>query len=145
MEDEGVCGVGIVATIDLAGDDNAHGRLALFHGANLHRRRVRTKEQWRWSTFRKVEVEGVHVIADGVELGDVERLKIIVRRFDFGAFDDGEAAGEEKVFGLLEDLAEQVMRADGTVDAGEREVDVLTGQCRLVGTRFDGEAARFYL
>src|ERR1700722_710224 len=41
MEDERVRGVGVVAPIDLAGDDNANGRLALFHSANLHWRCVR--------------------------------------------------------------------------------------------------------
>src|ERR1700675_1535894 len=41
MEDERVRGVRVVAAIDLAGDDNANGRLLLFHGANLHWRRVR--------------------------------------------------------------------------------------------------------
>jgi hypothetical protein len=31
------------------------------------------------------------------------------------------------------------------MDAGEREVDVFSREGRLVGARFDGEAARFYL
>ncbi len=54
-----------------------------------------------------------------MEFRYVEGLKIIVRRFDFGALDDGEADGNEDVFDFLEDLADQVMRADGTVDARE--------------------------
>src|SRR5579859_3207317 len=143
MEDEGVRGVGIVAAIDLAWNDDAHGRLALFHGANLHRGCMRTEKQRRWSTFRKVEIEGVHVVAHGMEFGNVEGFEIVIRSFDFWAFDDGKADGEENVFDFLEDLANQMMRADGTCDAGEREIDVLTGQCRLVGARFDGEAALF--
>src|SRR5215831_2748568 len=40
MEHEGVRGVGIIAPVNLAWDDDAHGRLALLHGANLHGRRV---------------------------------------------------------------------------------------------------------
>src|SRR5882762_4435696 len=36
VEYEGVGSVGIVATVDLAGHDDANGRLALLHGANLH-------------------------------------------------------------------------------------------------------------
>ena len=80
-----------------------------------------------------------------MEFGDVERFEIVVRRFDFWPFDYGEADGDEDVFDFLEDLADQMMRADGKTDAGEREVEVLTGEGRLVGTGFDGLAARFDL
>ncbi len=80
-----------------------------------------------------------------MEFRNVERLEIVVGRFDFGAFDDGEADGDEDVFDLLEDLTDQVMRADGACDAGEREVDVFACEGRLVGAGFDGLAAGFDL
>src|SRR6267378_2116458 len=83
VEGEGMGGVGIVAAIDLAGNDDAH----------------------------------------GMEFWNVQGFEIVVGRFDFGAFDDGEADGEKNVFNLLEDLADQVMRADRADDAGEGEVD----------------------
>jgi hypothetical protein len=54
-----------------------------------------------------------------MEFRDIESFKIVVRRFDFGAFDDGEADGDEYVFDFLEDLADEVMRTDRTMDAGE--------------------------
>src|SRR6266850_4589776 len=119
VEGEGMRGVGIVAAIDLAGNDDANGWLLLFHGANLHGRSVGAQEERRRRAFRQFQVERVHVIADGMEFRDIESFKIIVRRFDFGALDDGEADGNEDVFDFLEDLADQVMRADRTVDARE--------------------------
>src|SRR5580692_4638849 len=145
MENEGVRGVGIVAAIDLAGDDDPHGRLALFHGADLHGRCVRAEKQRRRGAFREIEVEGVHVVADRMEFGNVKRLEIVIGRFDFGAFDDGEADGDEDVFDLLEDLADEVMRAGGTFDAREREVDVVVREGGLVGAGFNGLAAGFDL
>ena len=64
-------------------------------------------------------------------LGNVERFEIVVRRFNFGAFHDGEADGEEDIFDFLENLADEMVRADGTNDAGEGKVDFLVG-----GNRF---------
>src|ERR1700676_58201 len=80
-----------------------------------------------------------------MEFGDVESFEVVIGRFDFGAFDYGKADGEEDVFDFLEDLADQVVRADGPRDAGEREVDVFMGESGLVGARFDGLTARFDL
>jgi hypothetical protein len=71
-----------------------------------------------------------------MKFGDVEGLEIVVRRFNFGAFDDGEADGDEDVFDLLEDLADEVVRADGALDTGEREIDVFVGEGCLVGFSF---------
>ena len=85
--------------------------------------------------FGQVEIKSVHVVADGMEFGNVERFEIVIRRFDFGAFDDGEADGDENVFDFLEDLANQVMRADGAGDAGEREVDAFASERGLVRRR----------
>src|SRR5712664_4188445 len=71
VKGEGVGGIGIVAAIDLAGYDDAHGRLLLFHGANLHGRSVRAKEQRSRRAFRQLQIEGVHVVANGMKLGNV--------------------------------------------------------------------------
>src|SRR5438105_9268408 len=125
VEGERMRGVGIVTAIDLAGYDDAHGRLLLLHGANLHGRSVGAKKERRLRVFRQVQIESVHVVADGVKLGDIQGFEIVIRRFDFGAFDDGKTDGEEDVFDFLEDLTDQVMGADGTNDAGKGEVDAL--------------------
>ncbi len=37
---------------------------------------------------------------------NVKRLEIVIGRFDFRAFDDGEADGEENILDFLEDLAD---------------------------------------
>src|SRR6266850_1351334 len=57
-----------------------------------------------------------------MEFGNVERFEVVIGRLDFRAFDDGEADGEEDVLDFLEDLADQVTRADGAEDAGEGTV-----------------------
>src|ERR1700731_473884 len=145
VEGEGMGGVGIVAAIDLAGNDDANGRLLLFHGANLHGRSVRAEKKGRLRAFRQFQVEGVHVVAHGMEFGNVQGFEIVIRRFNFGAFDDGEADGEENVFDFLKDLADQVMRADGAVNPGEREVDALSCEGGFFGPGLDGCAARFDL
>src|SRR5882672_7840655 len=123
VKGEGMRGVRIVAAIDLAGNDDAHGRLLLFHGANLHGRGVRAEKKRRLRAFRQVQIKGIHIVAHGMEFWNVQGFEIVVGCFDFGAFDDGEADGEKNVFNLLEDLADQVMRADRADDAGEGEVD----------------------
>ena len=107
---ERVRGVGIVAAIDLAGNDHAHRRLALFHGADLHRRSVRAQKQRSGRALRQVQVERVHVVAHGMKFRNVQRLEIVIRRFDFRAFDDGKANRKENVFDFLKNLANQMVR-----------------------------------
>ena len=47
MEDGRVRGVGCVVPVDLAGDDDAHRRRLLLHGADLHRRGVGAQQPGR--------------------------------------------------------------------------------------------------
>src|SRR5438876_1024371 len=47
VKGERMRGVRIIAAIDLAGDNDAHGRLLLFHGADLHGRSVRAEKERR--------------------------------------------------------------------------------------------------
>src|SRR5438477_9737532 len=54
VEGERMGGVGIIAAIDLAGYNDAHGRLLFLHGANLHGRSVGAKKERRPRTFRQV-------------------------------------------------------------------------------------------
>src|SRR5712664_562935 len=143
VKGEGMRGVRIVAAIDLAGNDDAHGRLLFFHGANLHGRSVRAQKKRRRGTFRQFQIEGVHVVANRMELRNVQRLEVVVRRFDFGAFDDGEADGEENVFDFLEDLTDQVIRADRAEDAGEREVNAVAVRRNLFRSLFSSDPKCF--
>ena len=78
-------------------------------------------------------------------LGNVERFEIVVRRFDFRAFDDREANREENVFDFLKNLANEVMRTDRADDTGKREVNAVFRARGCFGSGFDGSAARFDL
>ncbi len=104
---------------------------------------MRAEQQRLRRAFREIEVKRVHVVADRMELGDVERFEIVVRRFDLRAFDDGEADGEENIFDLLEDLANEMVRAKRTDDSGQREVDALASACAFFRAGFDDFAALF--
>ena len=53
---------------------------------------------------------------------NVERLEVVVGRFDLRAFDDGKADGKENVLDLLKHLAYQVVCADGADYAGEQKI-----------------------
>ena len=117
--------VGIIAAIDFARDDDAHRRLLLFHGANLHRRSVRAQQM---PAARARDVEGVHVVARGMMLGNIQRLEIVVRRFDFGSGDDAEADRGENAQKFVVGLADQVARADGALDAGKRKVNFVASR-----------------
>ena len=61
-------------------------------------------------------------------LGNVERLKIVVRRFDFGSGDDAEANRGEDAQKFVVSLADQVARADGALDAGKRKVNFVASR-----------------
>src|SRR5258707_7079583 len=76
-------------------------------------------------------------------LGDVERLKVVVGRFDFRAFYDGETDGKENVLDVLEVLTDEVVRADGAYDAGQREIDTLAGAGRFFRAGFNTFTALF--
>jgi hypothetical protein len=72
-----------------------------------------------------------------MELGDVQGLEIVVRRFNFRALDDGKADGKENIFDFLKNLTNQMVRANGTKHAGEGEVDALLGACGGFRACFD--------
>src|SRR6266481_3537610 len=78
-----------------------------------------------------------------MELRDVQRFEVVIGRFDFGAFDDGEADGEENVLDFLKDLADEVMRADGANDAGEREVHAIAVRRNLFRSLFSSDPKCF--
>src|SRR5882724_4253592 len=80
-----------------------------------------------------------------MELRDVQCFEVVVGRLDFGAFDDGKADGEENVFDFLKDLADQMMRADGAADTGERKVHAIASERGFFRAGLDGDAARLDL
>ncbi len=70
-----------------------------------------------------LNIKSIHVVARGMVLGNVQRLEIVVRRFDFGAFDDAEADGAKDALQLFVRLANHVARADCALDARQREIN----------------------
>jgi len=101
---------------------------------------VGAKKQRPGRAFGQVEVKRVHVVADGMMLGNIQRFEIVVRRFDFRAFDDRKADREEDVFDFLHHGANQVVCADRSNDAGERQVDAIFARGSYLLGRFDFEA-----
>ena len=91
----------------------------------------------RCAAARAFDVKSVHVVARGMVLGNVERLEIVVRRFDFRPFDHAEADREENALEFFVGLADQVARADRALDAGKRKIDLIARRRGLLRGRFD--------
>src|ERR1051326_1555749 len=145
VKHERVRGVWIVAAIHLSRHDDAHRRLPLFHGANLHRRSVSAQEQWARSAFRKLQIKRIHVIAYRMKFRNIQRFEIVVRRFDFRTFHHGKSYGYKNIFDFLEDLADQMTRTDRTDDSRKGEVRALFRRGGLVRSRLDGRTAHIHL
>ena len=71
---------------------------------------------------RALDVEGVHVVARGMVLGDIERFEIVVGRLDLRPFDHAKSDREEDAQQFVERLPDQVPRPDGALDARKRKV-----------------------
>src|SRR5205823_3589057 len=117
-------------------------------GTNLHGGSVRAQKKRRARGLfvrrgGQVDVERVHVVADRMKLRDIQRLEIVVRRFNFRPLHNGKTNGEEDVLEFLKNLADEVMRADGMDDARERKVYALLLEGGFFGAGFDGSAALF--
>ncbi len=82
-------------------------------------------KQARRCIIGQLEIKRIHVIAHRMMLGNIEGFEVVIRRLDFRAFDDGIAEREKDAFDFFDGLADQVTRADRTLDAGKREVNVI--------------------
>jgi len=79
---------------------------------------------------RSFDVEGVHVVARGMVLGDVERFEVVVGRLDFRPFDYRESDGKENALELFVGLADQVAGANRALDARQGKIDLIArGGC----------------
>ena len=85
-------------------------------------------QQMRRRSRRKLKVEGIHGVARRMMFGNIERLEIVVRRFDLIAFHDGKAKRKEDALDFFECLADQVRRPDWPNHARQREVDAFAGE-----------------
>jgi len=105
---------------------------------------MRAEQQWLRSALGKIEIEGVHVVTDGMELGMLRASKLCMA-FRFPGLRRRRSDGEKDVFDLLEDLANQVVRAKRSDDPGQGEVDVVLRKRRLLCVDFRGGEAQFQL
>ncbi len=67
---------------------------------------------------------------------NVERLEIVIRRFDFRTFDHGKSDGHENVFDFLKNPANQMARPEGTHDARKRKVHALITRPLFLGVLY---------
>jgi hypothetical protein len=107
VEDREVGGVDLVAAVGRAGGDDAHRRLGVFHGADLHAGGVGAQE------FAGVEIEGVLLVARRVVGGRVEGVETMELVLDFRAVGEGEAHAAEDGDGLVADQRERMERTSG--------------------------------
>ena len=119
MEQRGVGSVNGVRTVNAARCNNADRRLALFHGANLHRRGLRAEH----NVIRNIE--GILRVACRMILRNVQRLKVVVVELDLRAFRDREAKTEENLLELVEDDVQRMLLADHDLVARQGNVDGL--------------------
>ena len=117
VEEEAVRGVHGVGAIDPAGRDDADGRPALLHHADLHRARLAAQQHV------VVEEERVEGVARRMVLGDVQRLEVVVVALDLGAEGDLEAEPDEDVLDRGDGLRERMEPAARDGPAGEREIE----------------------
>src|ERR1700724_1284759 len=78
-------------------------------------------------------------------LGNVERLKIVVRSFHLRPGDHAVTEGEKNSLDLLEGLAQRMPRAKWPQHSRERKIFALAGKRRLVGRGFNRCTLRFEL
>ena len=110
-------GVGDVATVDLAGNNDAQGRLLRQHRADLHRRRVGAQQG------ALPDVERVLHVPRRVVARNVERLEVVVVALDLRALGDREAEPREDGDDLVVHAGQGVERALGRPAARQREVE----------------------
>jgi hypothetical protein len=78
-----------------------------------------------------------------MEFGNVKGFEVVIRRFDFGAFNDGEADGEEDVLDFLRPVGSDDA-TDEACDTGERGRRVRE-RVRIGRRQIRWRAARFNL
>jgi hypothetical protein len=69
-------------------------------------------------------------VARGMVRREVERLEIVVVGLDLGAFADGIAHRFEDGDDLVHHAQHRMLDADGTLDAGQSDVEAVGGQLR---------------
>ena len=85
----------VIVTVNRAGHDDLQRRLAVFHGADLHRRGVRPQQSIVGDKNRILH------IPRGMIFGKVQRFKIVVIVLDVGAAGDLETQAVKNIDNLV--------------------------------------------
>ena len=111
--------------MDRPGDHDANRRTHLFHGANLHRRRVRAQQQALALRLRLLAGDEQRVlrIARRMVRRKIQRLEVVVIGFDDGAFRNGIAEFLKDTDDFAHRTDDGMLGADGAAYAGEGDVD----------------------
>ena len=121
-----VRGVEEIATVGVAGTQDANRRLELLHGADLHGRCVRPQQNVLAEVERVVQVER------GVIGREIERREIVPLGFRFGAERNGESELAEDVFDFFDDERHRMLRAEPLPPCRHGEVDFSVRRARCL-------------
>jgi hypothetical protein len=81
-----------------------------------------------WLRLLPRDEEGVLCVARRMIRRKIQRFEVVVIRFDDGAFGDRVSQLFEDADDFISRLDDGMLGADGTADAGERDVDALGGE-----------------
>ena len=142
MEHRGVRCVDFVFAVHAAGGQHADGRLLdLLHGADLHRTRLRTKEDGL--IIR--DIERVAAVAGGVVFCNVQAREIVVGKLDFRPFKDLEAHGDKDLLCFVQCFVHRVAVAKLYGLAGYGDVNGFGGKSGLQRFFLERKACLFQL
>ena len=130
LVEHGRVGLVPVAAIDAARRNDADRGVALEHGADLDRRRVRTQD-FPHALGIRLHEEGVLGVARRVPFREVQGVEIVEVIFHVRTFRDGKAPVREDHGEFFHHLGDRVQRAGLFRTHGQRDVDGLRRQGRI--------------
>ena len=123
-----VAGVCHVAAVHLARRDDVDGKLLVLHGMHLHARGLRAQKHVGLAAHGRGVAGAVHHVervlhaAAGMVGRGVQRLEVVVVGLLLGPMGHRVAQPQEHLGDLVDELADQVARADLLRTAGQRHV-----------------------
>ena len=133
VEHGGVSGVCLVLPVDPAGGDDADGRLAALHGADLHGRGLGAEEDGviLGIVLAGGDIEGVRPLTAWVTLLGVQLGKVVGGKLHLRAFCHVEAHADKDIGDLVDDLGDRVLVTKALLVAGDGDVHCLRRQLQI--------------
>ena len=125
-----VRGVNFVAAVGGTGSDDTHGRQLLFHGADLHGRRVRTQK------LAGIKVKCILLIAGRMILRRVQRVKAVELVLNLRAVRQGKAHVAQNADGFIPHDGEGVQPARRQGAGRQRQIHPGHGGLIRLGLHF---------